>query len=73
MCEHCNHERELKIGDRVNVNWQIMAESSYGGHYWVIENMGREDRKQGIVVDINNGVGFFYNIKQNLMTTMFYG
>ena len=62
MCEHCNHERELKVGDRVNVNWQIMVESSYEGRYWVIENMGREDRKQGIVVDID-GVGFFLQYK----------
>lgn len=55
MCEHCNHERELKIGDWVNVDWQKALESRFGDFIWVTENVGREDRKQGIVVNIDDG------------------
>lgn len=53
MCEHCNHERELKIGDRVNVDWQKASESRFGNRSWVIGNVGYEDMKQGTIVDIN--------------------
>ena len=63
MCEHCNHERELKIGDRVNVDWQKALESGFRNMCWVTENIGREDRKQGILVDIDDSPVLSYKVK----------
>ena len=54
MCEHCNHERKLKVGDRVNVDWHKALKSGFGNVCWIIENIGREDRKQGILVYIDD-------------------
>lgn len=53
MCEHCN-ERKLKVGDRVNVNWQKALEAGFGNVCWITENIGREGRKQGVLVDIDD-------------------
>lgn len=49
MCEHCNHERELKVGDRVKVDWQKALESEFGDRYWVIKSKDDENRKQGVI------------------------
>ena len=61
MCEHCNHERKLKVGDRVNVNWQKAVESGYRqkalelgfrDRSWVAENLGHTDIRPGTIIDL---------------------
>ena len=53
MCEHCNHERELKVGDRVKVDWQKALESNFGDACWITENVNRKAMEQGIITAID--------------------